>query len=266
MTAWKGRQVTSIKQNRTNKTVSLFGPDGVCVDEIDDIVYLANAQLRNLPHGRHRQTNPANSGSPTNNSITGIDPAADAYGTSPFLAGLRPGGVTRVRTNLPVTTWRGIPVYIEDEKPKPPLQRAFAAPGEIIGYRCWRIENGLLRSVYQPDFWHPGKPLEGRELGDWDSRGIHAWKDAGGRHYLEYIRSYLNQDNMYIKLMFDSNINGRPAMITGTVFLWGDVVEHERGWRAEYARVRSLDWLYPDADMMGHEQECLDHLRGLYGV
>jgi hypothetical protein len=55
-------------------------------------------------------------------------------------------------------------------------------------------------------------------------------------------------------------------MVTGTVFLWGDVVEHERGWRAEFARVRSLDWLYPDETMMGREQEALDNLRRLYGV
>jgi hypothetical protein len=55
-------------------------------------------------------------------------------------------------------------------------------------------------------------------------------------------------------------------MVTGTVFLWGDVVEHERGWRAEFARVRSLDWLYPDETMMGREQEALADLRATYSL
>jgi hypothetical protein len=53
-------------------------------------------------------------------------------------------------------------------------------------------------------------------------------------------------------------------MCTGTVFLWGDVVEHERGYRAEFARVRSIDWLYPDETMMGREAEVLGSLRRAY--
>lgn len=156
----------------------------------------------------------------------------------------------------------------ELEKPKPPLKREVIIAGEITAYRCWRIENGWLRSVYQSDVWKPGCPLEGRELGDWDSRGIHAWKDAGSRHYREYIRGYLNaeRDWMWRAFMGRERDDNQPAMVTGTVFLWGDVVEHERGYRAEFARVRSLDWLYPDETMMGREALALDDLRALYGV
>lgn len=161
------------------------------------------------------------------------------------------------------------------EEKRPALKRDGVVAGEIIGYRCWRIVRGdpraligRLRSVYQSDVWNPGEVLQGRELGDWDSRGIHAWRDSGSREYNAYIRSYLR----YEPFQFAFN-NGdrerdelRPAMVTGTVFLWGDVVEHERGWRAEFARVRSLDWLYPDAIMMGREQEALNELRSLYGI
>src|SRR6185312_14878243 len=133
------------------------------------------------------------------------------------------------------------------------------------GFRCWRVERGLLASVYQPDVWHPGKPLEGRELGDWDSRGIHAWKDAASKHYHEYIRNYLNSSKAD-SFWWPVDRSRQPAMVTGTVFLWGDVVEHERGFRAEFARVRSLDWLYPDETMMGSEPKWLEHFRSLYGV
>lgn len=55
-------------------------------------------------------------------------------------------------------------------------------------------------------------------------------------------------------------------MCTGTVLLWGDIVEHERGYRAEFAKVRSIDWLYPDVDMMGREAIVLNDLRRTYGV
>lgn len=155
---------------------------------------------------------------------------------------------------------------LDDMVEKPPLKREGIVAGEIVGYRCWRVEKGLLRSVYQTDQWTPGQVLEGRELGDWDSRGIHAWKSSGSKEYHDYIRSYLNQEGDFVfrTMMRGTDVEARPAMVTGTVFLWGDVVEHERGYRAEYARVRSLDWLYPDAGMMGREQETLDALRLKY--
>lgn len=163
------------------------------------------------------------------------------------LCGLRPGRIL---------SWD-----LADERPKPPLKREGILAGEIVGYRCWRIEKGWLRSVYQSDVWKPGCILEGRELGDWDSRGIHAWKDPSSPQYHDYIRGYLNsEDNPFVIG------NRKPAMVTGTVFLWGDVVEHERGWRAEYARVRSLDWLYPDETMMGREPAALEEFRALYGA
>lgn len=157
------------------------------------------------------------------------------------------------------------------EQARPALKREGVVAGEIVGYRCWKIQKGLLRSVYQKDVWLPGRVLEGRELGDWDSRGIHAWKDKGSKQYHDYIRGYLNQEqdrrSLYIYPSGDMpEVVLRPAMVTGTVFLWGDVVEHERGWRAEYARVRSLDWLYPDETMMGREQEALEALRTTYAV
>ena len=151
--------------------------------------------------------------------------------------------------------------------PKPALKRDEIVAGEIVGYRCWKIEKGLLRSVYQKDVWLPRQVLEGRELGDWDSRGIHAWKDKGSKQYHDYIRSYLNQErDRGIWFIDGEPAVVRPAMVTGTVFLWGDVVEHERGWRAEFARVRSIDWLYPDETMMGREQEALEELRTRYAL
>lgn len=161
--------------------------------------------------------------------------------------------------------WTSTRVELE----RPPLKRDGIVAGEIVGYRCWRIERGLLRSVYQPDVWQPDEVLVGRELGDWDSRGIHAWKDAGSKQYHDYIRGYLNADTTFRHFItyLGKDVeepDPRPAMVTGTVFLWGDVVEHERGYRAEFARVRSLDWLYPDATMMGCEPETLNSLRQKY--
>jgi hypothetical protein len=50
----------------------------------------------------------------------------------------------------------------------------------------------------------------------------------------------------------------------GTVDLWGTVIEHEDGYRAEYAQVQSIDRLLhvpqPESTWL------LEHLRALYGV
>lgn len=207
-----------------------------------------------------------------------IDPDDDSFGTSTaamYLAQSRRASIGIMA--LPLASWRafnamhpgGITWADEYELiPKPPLRRDAIIAGEIIGYRCWRIENGLLRSVYQSDIWSPNAILEGRELDDWNERGIHAWKSSSSKEYHNYVRAYLNSEqDTYSRILYGgAPKETKPAMLTGTVFLWGDVVEHERGYRAEYARVRSLDWLYPDETMMGKEQETLDGLRQKYGV
>ena len=158
------------------------------------------------------------------------------------------------------------------QSPRPALKREIKM-GEITGYRCWRIENGLLRSVYQKDIWHPGKILEGRELEDWGQRGVHSWKQPNSRQFLEYLVGYL----AYVADPAQSqwmSINGNgsrivvsnTALVTGSVILWGDVVEHDHGYRGEFAKVKSLDWLFPSQGMMGKEQSTLDNLRREYGV
>lgn len=223
-------------------------------------------------HGGYWGTLAEDQRDPTRKSgVAGRDDADD--GT---IAWISPGSVwysggTAARSGRSPVSVRQLLGDMAD-KPKPALKRDGVVAGEIVGYRCWRVEKGLLRSVYQKDFWRPLEILAGRELGDWDSRGIHAWKDAGSKQYHDYIRAYLNDvsDPFRQMLMWGSSRSepdtSRPAMVTGTVFLWGDVVEHERGWRAEYARVRSLDWLYPDATTMGREEESLSQLRAKYGV
>lgn len=208
-------------------------------------------------------------------TLSGITARNAKLATLPRSGG-RAGGkrLTKQQIMVPVTTrilpgtvtWIGIGLGAEQDRP--PLKRDGIVAGEIVGYRCWRLDQGFLRSVYQGDIWPPQQTLQGRELADWKQRGIHAWKSAASKQYFEYLRSYMDRRD-------DGGVFGRtmldlgekcPAMVTGSVLLWGDVVEHERGWRAEFAKVRSLDWLYPDAAMMGREREALQALRVRYGV
>jgi hypothetical protein len=276
MATYRGQDVSHSTFNRKADTYSLIGNDGEFLAELKRHEYMANPQLRTLEQrsGRHRGTNQKDQRRANRvASDPGRDDTIDATlyswvpSPSPVWTSTRSGAAS---SGLTANSIRQMMLAMEGKHTKPALKRDGMVAGEIVGYRCWKLEGGLLRSVYQSDVWRPGEVLAGRELGDWDQRGIHAWKDAGSKQYHDYIRAYLNaESDPWSRLMFfgsgpQERGDPRPAMVTGTVFLWGDVVEHERGWRAEYARVRSLDWLYPDASMMGREQEALDELRRRY--
>lgn len=266
MTTYRGTPVASVEHNSKDDTYLLSAGDGSLIAELKRHEFLSQPQLRSMKlNGRYRGARPKNNrgAGGVAGGAGGIDPSTlitwYPVTPAPRRAGKRTGAV-----------------YVGVDwgtAPKPSLKREGIVAGEIVGYRCWRVEGGFLRSVYQKDVWLPGNVIEGRGLEDWDERGIHAWKSASSKEYHDYIRGYLNQEDdpftaMYVRYFSGGRetINRRPAMVTGTVFLWGDVVEHERGWRAEFARVRSLDWLYPDASMMGREQAELNELRHRYRV
>ena len=95
--------------------------------------------------------------------------------------------------------------------------------GEIIGWRFWKLHDGLLRSVYIPYIWHPGVfERSSSKQGGFKNPGYHAFrnKEQAEREMSEYT-------------------NWTPFVI-GSVAMWGEVIEHEHGWRSEFAAVRSI--------------------------
>jgi hypothetical protein len=51
-----------------------------------------------------------------------------------------------------------------------------------------------------------------------------------------------------------------PRTAYGSVRIWGEVIEHAAGYRAEFARLVSIDGVYPQDD------DLLAALRAKYGV
>ena len=100
----------------------------------------------------------------------------------------------------------------------------------IIGWRIWifDIESERLASYFKKEtIWTPGKPLKSHEIVKFNTKtnhGIHAFKDL---------------PNLYKYLKF-----GDKILIAGTVNLWGTVIEHEHGYRAQYAYPDKLEFLY----------------------
>jgi hypothetical protein len=106
--------------------------------------------------------------------------------------------------------------------------------GEIIAYRAWRVieanwlrkGDDLLHSVFMQDYvWHPDRPASG----DVRTHGIYSFRDL--------VRC--KDDYGYTQ--------GRQGtLLFGKVKIWGEVVEHEAGYRSEFAKIVSLDYGDPE--------------------
>lgn len=92
-----------------------------------------------------------------------------------------------------------------------------------VGWKVWRVEDGLLVSVLYGDLWPVGEPIHAAccrhdheapapacECGIHAGRELSAWG-----HYLAV---------------------GSESRVFGRVLLWGSTVEGRHGWRAECAR------------------------------
>jgi hypothetical protein len=95
-----------------------------------------------------------------------------------------------------------------------------------VGWKVWRVEDGVLRSVLYGDRWPVDNPVEAvcrrqvRSRHEAPSRGcecgIHAGRDlVAWDHYLAV---------------------GSEARVFGRVLLWGSTIQGAHGWRAAFAR------------------------------
>jgi hypothetical protein len=116
--------------------------------------------------------------------------------------------------------------------------------GEIIAYRAWRVFKGMwirkaddrLHSLYMELYvWDPDKPAHGdvKEHGICSFRNVIRSKDDYG---------YPITDGTWL---------------FGKVKIWGEIVEHEFGYRSEFAKIISLDY---------GEPKLLEKFRKIYRV
>lgn len=98
----------------------------------------------------------------------------------------------------------------------PPIESSPPIISDLITYRCWNINrHGLLTSVYMSNVvWLPHQPLEAPDINN-TSTGIHSFKSLSDAY------SY-------------------PAEVVGAVQIWGEVIEHEKGYRSQFAKIHSI--------------------------
>ncbi len=117
--------------------------------------------------------------------------------------------------------------------------------GEIIAFRAWRVitaywprkEDNRLHSVAVREYvWHPDEPA----TGDVRVHGIYSFRDV--------IRS---------KQEYGYDLGVDEPLLFGKVKIWGEIVEHEEGYRSQFGKIVSLDYGNP---------ELLDKFRKIYRV
>jgi hypothetical protein len=103
--------------------------------------------------------------------------------------------------------------------------------GEIIGWRCWKLCNGLLHSVFVSYTWRPGV-FEQSSVARYGSEdfGYHPLSDNLGYH------AFRDKE----QAERETSSHGWYPAVIGSVAMWGEVIEHQYGWRSEYAAVRSI--------------------------
>lgn len=110
-----------------------------------------------------------------------------------------------------------------------PVEKLALEVGEIIGWRMWHIApNGMLKSIFNGNIWLPGETMgqnddnSSARIEDHGQTGVYAFRDRG--HALK--------DTCFAEV---------SQAAFGTIRMWGTVIEHEYGYRAEFAAVNSID-------------------------
>ena len=116
--------------------------------------------------------------------------------------------------------------------------------GEIIGWRFWGLCNGFLHSVIVSHVWRPGvlERASCKECGP-HNLGYHAFKEReqAERQASEHICDWVV-----------------VVVVVGSVTMWGEVIEHQYGWRSEYAAVRSIIKITRARDFSSKRRLLLD--------
>lgn len=128
-----------------------------------------------------------------------------------------------------------------------PIEHGGMKLGEIIGYRVWRIvDGGYLKSCSAETVWAPGETIEGDIGNDGHGLGVHAWKSKS------------------LMLQYGGYHKDRCAI--GSIRMWGEIVEHDRGYRSQYASILSIDDVIASGFPVNTCADALVYIRQKYGL
>jgi hypothetical protein len=119
-------------------------------------------------------------------------------------------------------------------------------PENLVGWRCWRVnKRGYLESIWVSCIWHPGNIMTADKITDYARNGIHSYKEITKAVKHPII----------------------PPYAIGQVRLWGIVIEHKDGHRAQHARIISIDVVNMDGSVCSEQStKMLTYLREKYNL
>jgi transcriptional regulator with XRE-family HTH domain len=128
----------------------------------------------------------------------------------------------------------------------------------LVGWRCWFVlpHELLLRPIYKRGLvWKPREPLQAVCPDD-----LHEVPADGCKCGVWTVCHPMLLDEIGWTTAPPKGIDKLPGvMVVGEVSLWGNIVQHERGWRASFAYPRHL-YVFTDDPMIA------ETLRERYGV
>jgi hypothetical protein len=138
---------------------------------------------------------------------------------------------------------------VEPDKPALPEETAF---GEVLGHRVWRFlrfraHGCAVTSCYRTDYiWTPQHTEEEKAslVRDHNSFGFHAWSNP----------------NRAVGYAMGLGL----GVVIGRVKLWGVVIHHQHGYRAQYAKIVGFDYVAEEA--CAKDDQTLADLRKTYGL
>jgi hypothetical protein len=217
-------------------------------------------------YGKHRRASPQAHGSPA----VGTGYSAGGAGTAWTPVAWNTNTVTISRADW---SWSSIDMALPEPEP-PTVPYAGIRTGELIGHRLWWLVDGQLCSLAHRRLWQPGETIHGgiREIvdrniwGTWQVwGGTYSFFDAAG--YADEVEHMLTNVKQFARMKAEGAMwmgtnwiayQETATFVAGTIRMWGEVIEHERGYRAEFAKLNSIDVIYGDGD--------LEALRTRYGV
>jgi hypothetical protein len=221
-----------------------------------------NQAPRSPKHGQHRRARPSSHRDP----VVGTDHSS--------------GGADQVRTvTVSWSSFNAVSLTELDPftEPKPPaVPSAGIRTGEIVAHRLWWVIEGQLCSLAHRRLWKPGETIYGNTMESVDlimaMMGHPIWGGTYGffrqeqmaediaemSHLLRRIEHHRAHGILTPRFLGWNGVSEASAFVAGTIKMWGDVVEHEFGYRAEYAKLNSIDNIYGTGEMIP--------LRERYGV
>lgn len=143
-------------------------------------------------------------------------------------------------------------------EPQPPaIPYAGVRAGEIIGYRMWIVtQHYELCSLAHLFIWDPEAVIKG----DIDKIVVDRFPFNspiyGGTYSFASFKELLpeldgiDRWTLPTPIMFNNSFGIMALGVAiGTIKCWGEVVEHEKGYRAQYAKLQSIDQVVGPIDI-----------------